>query len=120
MKDRLARERIKWQRRLNEERDRRYSERFSAQEHANGIALSAANERLERMNQFRDQLTSQAASFVTRDTLDAELKSIHAITTRLENVSAATQGRGAGVTSLISYGIAVAGVLIAIAAIVFK
>lgn len=120
MKDRIARERLKAVDRLLSERDRRYTERFEGQENANGIALSAANERLERMNQFRDQLTSQAASFVTRDTLDAELKSVHSVLTRLENADAATTGKSTGVTTLISYGIAVAGVLIAIAAIVFK
>lgn len=120
MEDRIARERIRGLKRLLKERDRRYKAQFRAQEKAQGIALDAANERLEGMNKFRDQLTAQAATFVNRDTLDAELKGVHAVTARLENAAAQIAGRGAGVTSLISYGIAVAGVTVAIAAIVLK
>lgn len=120
MKDEIARERLRAIANLLAERDRRYTERFEGQENANGIALAAANERLERMNQFRDQLTSQAASFVTRDTLAAELKSIVVVMTRLENSASNTAGRGQGYGSLISYAIAGAGVVIAIAAVMMK
>ncbi len=93
------------------ERDRRYEERFNAQERANTIALSAANERLARMNEFRDQLTDQAGTFVTREELNARLEAINGTLTRLDSHDAANRGRGLGMTQLWAIIVGIAGLL---------
>ena len=49
-----------------DERDRRYEQRFRAQEEAVSKAEHSTEKRLEGMNEFRSQLKDQQATFVTR------------------------------------------------------
>lgn len=97
-----------------DERDRRYEDRFVAQERANTIALNAANERLARMNEFRDQLTDQAATFVTQESLMAYKEVMNANIGRLEAANATSAGRGSGMSQLWGLIVGAAGVLIGV------
>jgi Flp pilus assembly protein TadB len=99
------------------ERDRRYDDRFGAQERANTIALDAANERLARMNEFRAQLTDQAATFATRTEMNAEFRAVNATLARLETKDANNAGRGSGMSQLWGFIVGAAGVIIAVVAV---
>lgn len=46
--------------------DRRYEERFVAQEKATDVALDALNKRFDSTNEFRQTLSDQAATFIPR------------------------------------------------------
>jgi hypothetical protein len=53
-------------------------ERMEAQKLAVNKATEANDIRLDAMNQFREQLSEERALFVTRDMLQAELKTVRA------------------------------------------
>lgn len=61
---------------LIDSNDRRYSEKFAAQEIALSKAETAYDKRFESVNEFRTQLKDQAGTFVTRTELDAKLTSV--------------------------------------------
>lgn len=46
--------------------DRRYEERFIAQEKATDVALEALNKRFDSVNEFRQTLADQTATFIPR------------------------------------------------------
>lgn len=46
--------------------DRRYEERFIAQEKATDVALEALNKRFDSVNEFRQTLADQTATFISR------------------------------------------------------
>jgi len=110
------------------ERDRRYGERFDAQERANSLALDAAEKavlkaegaaekRFEAVNEFRATLSDQAGSFATRAEMNAELRAIGARLERLEGHDATSDGRGMGMTQLWGYLVGGAGLIIAVVTI---
>ena len=93
-----------------EERDRRYEERFNAQEKATLTALDAARtatskaesameRRLEGMNEFRAALTSQTAAFITREVFETRAKNMDLLIAAMREELAQTRGRGAGSVS---------------------
>ncbi len=112
------------------ERDRRYSERFAAQEVANRLALDAAEKavlkaenayerRFESVNEFRQTLTDQAATFMTRAEANALLGAVNEKLSRLDNHDSATTGRGAGMGQLWGIIAGVGGLLIGAASVAF-
>lgn len=124
MKDSIARERIKGLRQL-------LNVTSAASDRANGLALEAAEKavlkaesanerRFEAVNEFRATLSDQAAQFITRKEVEALLSAVNATLGRLESNAANQTGRGQGYGSLVSYAIAGAGVVIAIAAVIFR
>jgi hypothetical protein len=103
--DLIARERI-------EALNVRLTEQMAAQTQANRIALDAAEKavlkaeqasekRFEGVNEFRETLSDQAASFVTRNEVDARLGAVNAILSRLEQEQAAVHGRSGVSTPLL-------------------
>lgn len=52
---------------LGEERDSRYTERWEAQTRETDLARSSISDRLDKMNEIREQLNKQAATFLTRE-----------------------------------------------------
>ena len=110
------------------ERDRRYGERFDAQERANSLALDAAEKavlkaegaaekRFEAVNEFRATLADQAGSFATRAEMNAEFRAVNAALSRLETKDASNAGRGSGMTQLWGYLVGGAGIIIAVVTI---
>lgn len=61
---------------LIEERTHRFGERIASLEKATIVAKEQMEKRLEGMNEFRDTLKDQAAKFITREELKAELSAI--------------------------------------------
>ena len=109
-----------------DERDKRYAQRFDAQQEALSAALQGAKEavanalsaakeavikaetavekRFESVNEFRATLTDQAANFVSKDSADAKFKSIEdkvaanaGAIAQLDNRIVQLTSRGAGV-----------------------
>lgn len=80
--------------------DRRYEQRFDAQEKAVDAALTAANQRLNVMNEFRGALTDQAATFATRIEVDQRLatndEKLSAVVGRLDRIEGRTSGISSG------------------------
>jgi hypothetical protein len=90
-------------RRLLEERDHRYEERFTSQEKANGIALASAEravskaeasteKRFDDNNEYRGQLKDQAATFVTRTEINGLTSSLAGRVAAIETFQAQTVG----------------------------
>jgi hypothetical protein len=80
-------ERIRGVEKVGDERDRRYEQRFLAQEQAAKIAIDAANKaldkadsatanRFESVNEFRQTLTDQTATFMPRPEITTLLNSL--------------------------------------------
>lgn len=127
---------------LQAERDRRYTERFDAQERANAIALAAvekanqvalaaaekavlkaenaAERRFESQNEFRGTLSDQARTLMPRAEVEALVLGINDKLKRLDDSQIANAGKGAGIGAIVSYLFAVAGIAVAIAAVLFK
>lgn len=111
IKDIIARAAIDTLERVAAERDRRYAERFAAQETANKLALEAAEKavlkaenasekRFEGVNEFRAALSDQAGSFITRKEVEALLLGVNDKLGRLDNQASASAGRGIGMGQL--------------------
>lgn len=107
--------------RFLEERDRRYAERFEAQEKAVGAALASAEKavdkaersnerRFEVANEFRGQLADQAATFMPRAEADLRLST-------LERSANANAGRSAGWVQLLAAVVALAAVAAVVVAV---
>lgn len=104
-------------REIMDERDRQYAQRFAAQQEALAAALNAqkeavanalsaakeavnkaedaANKRFESVNEFRQTLTDQAATLVSKDSFKALEDKVNSITARLDNTSASSAGASA-------------------------
>jgi hypothetical protein len=111
------------------ERDRRYGERFDAQERANSLALDAAEKavlkaegaaekRFEAVNEFRATLTDQAATFATRVEMISELRAMSARLERIESHDALTAGRGTGMSQLWGFIVGASGLVVGIVMVV--
>jgi len=107
--------------RLLSERDRQYAQRFDAQEKAVASALAAAKEavlkaeaasdrRFESVNEFRQTLTDQAATFAPRAEVDLRFAS-------LEKDRDHSAGRGAGLNAMWGYVVGAAGLVVAVVAL---
>lgn len=105
------------QTKLQDERDRQYSQRFSSQQDAVFSALQAAKEavtkaetaadkRFDSVNEFRQTLAEQAEKFMSKDTGDAKFEAIDKAllilnekasvnASRLDLIKAAGEGAGA-------------------------
>jgi hypothetical protein len=108
---------------IMDERDNRYGQRFEAQQENVASALQAAekavtkaeeaaNKRFDSVNEFRQTLTDQAASFMSKAEADARLKAnedkITALTARLDD----ERSRGEGATTLWAIIVGVIGVAV--------
>ena len=62
---------ISHERELSEERRKFVDEKFLTVEEARRLAKVEQDRRLESMNEFRDQLKDQAATFITREYFDS-------------------------------------------------
>ena len=86
--------------RVFNERDLRYQQRFQASEDALKEARGALEKRLEGMNEFRSQLSDQAATFVPRREAEqaagANSEKIAALTTRFDQQQGARVGLSSG------------------------
>jgi hypothetical protein len=113
---------------LMDERDRRYAERFEAQEKAVGAAISAADKavtkaetstekRFDSTNEFRQTLTDQAATFVTKVEYAANynimIKDMDLIKSQLTSMQGRAGGLSAGWGYLIG-AIGAVGIIVAI------
>ncbi len=67
---------------LLNERNARMDDRFGSHREAIQKAEDSMNKRLLAMNEFRDQLASQAATFATREALDAASKQLSVLIDR--------------------------------------
>jgi biopolymer transport protein ExbB/TolQ len=114
---------------LLEERDRRYERRFTdletalraaltAAERAVGKAETATERRFEGVNEFRQTLSDQAATFVTRAESAASLDRVTERITELADRVNRTEGRSGGVSASVALVITLVGVLLAVATVV--
>jgi len=101
--------------RLLAEHDKAVALQFSNAQTALNKAESALSDRLQGMNEFRDQLRDQAAKFVTQSELAAKVDAIDNRIKALENQRANLEGRfwaiGAAIV-VVNLAIALAGLLI--------
>lgn len=129
MKDHRARASIMALEAALAERDRRYTERFAAQEGANQLALNAAEKavlkaenasekRFEAVNEFRATLSDQAATLISRKEVEALFSAVNSTLNRLENSDAAALGKGAGMSQLWGVIVASGGLAIGIGGLV--
>lgn len=86
---------------LLEERDRRYSQRFDAQQEALRTALDATERRFQGVNEFRATLSDQASTFATRDQVDALRQVVGALNNRIERAEGGRAGLSTGWAVLI-------------------
>jgi len=113
------------------ERDRRYEERFTAMGAVVSAAFAAAEKaidkaeraqqlRNEAANEFREQLTDQAATFVTLKEVNTRFASFDdrmgRIQARLEQI----EGRTSGISATTTWGVQFVTLLIAVAAVVWR
>ena len=107
---------------LIEERDRRYNERFIAQEKAVEAALTSAKEavlkaegaaerRFESVNEFRNTLADQARDLMPRLETEALIKNIEEKVTRLERRDITRSGEHTGRENLWAYAVGAVGLL---------
>jgi len=113
VKDHYARAAIKALLAERVERDRRYTERFDAQEKAVLKAEVASEKRFDGVNEFRRTLSDQAGTFTTRAEMDARFEAVNTTLKRLEAHDNASTGKGIGMSQLWTAALAVAGLVIA-------
>lgn len=103
-----------------DERDRRYTEKFDAQEKAVLVALDQTRTRFENVNEWRGTVSDLLANAMPRPeavTINAATNDkIQAINSRLDKI----EGGGSSKHALFGYVVAVAGILIAIGALVLR
>lgn len=82
--------------RVIDEHDRRYNERWQAQQRELALAQREMERRLEGLNELRGQVVEDRGRFMTRELFDAEMT---AITSRVHKVEAeALTHRGSSTT----------------------
>ena len=67
---------ISHERELSEERQKFIDEKFLTVEEARRLAKVEQDRRLESMNEFREQLKDQAATFITREYFDSVVETL--------------------------------------------
>ena len=105
---------------LLREMEKRYEQRFDAQEKAVLKAEVATEKRLEGVNEFRKTLSDQQSTFVSKEVSDARFKSLENLVAVLTAQQQQNSGRGAGRNDVWLVIVAIASPVIAIAAIFFK
>lgn len=109
---------------LLREMELRNSQRFDAQEKAVSAALAAAEKavtkaetasekRFDGVNEFRQSLSDQQATFARQDVVAAQLASMDARVSALTTQGTETKGRGAGLTQAWGYVVALAAIAVA-------
>jgi hypothetical protein len=113
------------------EKDLRDQQRFEAQSSAIAAALLAAEKavtkaevaterRFEGVNEFRQALSDQTASFITRVEWEAQRKAederVRTLSARVDR----TEGRTGGVTGLWGYLVAAAAVIVAVVSLITR
>lgn len=99
---------------LLDERDRRYTERFTAQQEALRTALDATERRFQGVNEFRATLSDQAATFATRDQVDALREIVSALSARVDRAEGGRAGISTGwavLIGVVSVGALIVGLL---------
>lgn len=106
---------------LRQADDARYSERFQTKQKADEQQARDLTTRLAGVNEFRQTLSDQAATFVTRETVQAQVgaleSKIAAADAKIDGVDkrvTTNEGRGAGQSSVLGYIVGAAGVGVAI------
>lgn len=119
---------------MRDELDRRYQQRFIAQEQAVQAALTSAKDavhkaemasekRFEGVNEFRATLSDQASTFISRTEVDQRMKGIDEkvdiIMGRMDRLEGRSGGMDASFVKLVSM-VAMAGAIIAIITAIIK
>jgi hypothetical protein len=115
---------------LLHEADRRYEQRFEGQEKAVSAALQAAKEavakaetaaekRFDAVNEFRGQLSDQAATFMPRREAEQVIAALAEKVSDLASRVDTREGRGAGLNAGWGYLIAAVGLAATVIAIVY-
>ena len=115
---------------LMSEADRRYEQRFEAQEKAVGAALAAADravvkaelaadKRFDGVNEFRQTLSDQNATFITRTEAEAAINrnttDIAKLTARMD----VSSGRGVGAQVVWGYVSGAVGLLLTVVSVIY-
>jgi hypothetical protein len=114
---------------LLDERDRRYSQRFTdletalraalaASERAIAKAEAATERRFEGVNEFRQTLSDQAATFVTRAESTATIAHVTERVQELTDRVNRTEGRAGGVSASVALLVSLGSLLVASVAVV--
>jgi hypothetical protein len=116
---------------IMDERDKRYEERFLAQEEAMKTALTSAKEavtkaeianekRFDSVNEFRETLRDQTSTFMPRSEvqlgIDTVTEKINSINAKLERMD----GKGIGINQLLGYLFASAALIVTILTLITK
>ncbi len=117
--------------RMSDERDRRYEQRFDAQQRATEMALSATKEavlkaehasdkRFDGVNEFRAQLSDQAAMLMPRMEADQRLAALTERVSDLTTVVTKIQGRSSGIEGAWGYLLGAVGLAAAVISMVVR
>lgn len=112
------------------EMDRRYEQRFDAQEKANTTALTAAEKavlkaevaaeaRFASVNEFRGTLSDQTATLMPRVEAEARMQAMADKLGELGDRVNRAEGRGSGYTASWAVGVAVMGLLLGVGSFVY-
>ncbi len=98
--------------REHEQHEKEHYREHDATEQAIQVAVQAMDKRLDAMNEFREALTSQQATFVRRDMLDAfakesekKLDTLSEVINELRREQSNQQGRLVGIAAAFSVGV---------------
>jgi hypothetical protein len=87
---------------------------IKALKEATNLARENMERRLEGMNEFRHQLNSQAATFITREAFEARHNLLQIQVDELRAFKATSEGKASQISVLIATGIGLAGVVLAL------
>jgi hypothetical protein len=112
-------------RELMQETDKRYAERFQAQEKFHAAALAASEKQVAlaeanaekwraNANEWRGAMDDREGKFVLKDSLGPELSALHKEVDVLRENAQLTAGKGAGMTTMWGYVTAAVTLLISV------
>jgi hypothetical protein len=105
--------------RIIKENDRRYEERFQAQEKAVTVGITALEDRLRGMNEFRGTLEDQARKFIPRSEAELALDTLHGEIDKINSELSTARAERMGIKGGWGYAVAVMGVVISLASIIY-
>jgi hypothetical protein len=105
---------------LMTERDRRYEQRFAAQEKAVESTRVDVKDKFEKANEFRQTLSDQAKNFATAKELDLVQSSLESKLTILNNSVSSASVRSGSMREMAGWAMSVVIGLVAIATFFFK
>jgi len=88
--------------------------RLKAIEDATDVRASNLESRLQSVNEFRGQLTDQAATLITRTEVESEVESIKERITKLELSKAELEGKASQAQLYVAWAIGLAGLMVAL------